>query len=182
MPAEQMREAACPTPMHHPLSECSICHPAPTAREELLQEMVAEAEAHGLYGATAEPVEIDRLPTARETTADELAEAERAVHELLDVGLLVDKEALATYVAEYDERGARDRLLRHYLGTIANRIGRPTRWDALSEEGEIEHVGEGVLAELERLRDVEQAARSAMFDRPSAPGRERLRGLLGQAR
>ncbi|QYN40979.1 hypothetical protein K1T35_47415 (plasmid) [Pseudonocardia sp. DSM 110487] len=38
--------------------------------------------------------------------------------------------------------------------------------------------GERRDAELDWLREVEQAARSAMFDRPSAPGRDRLRELL----
>jgi hypothetical protein len=43
-------------------------------------------------------------------------------------------------------------LLRHYVGTIANRVGRPTTVSALRRIGDIEQVGEGVLAELERLR------------------------------
>lgn len=52
--------------------------------------------------------------------------------------------------AELEMLRERDLLLRHYLGTIANKVGRPTNWDALSWNSRIEHIGEGLLAELER--------------------------------
>lgn len=43
----------------------------------------------------------------------------------------------------------RDRLLRFYLAKIANKVGRPTTL-TLDNAHDIEHIGEGVLAELER--------------------------------
>jgi hypothetical protein len=109
-------------------------------------------------------------PTARALPTDELADAEDSLRHQSErdrESLVIDRDELRALLAEYDRRGARLEslsLLRHYLGTIANRIGRPTK-SLLRQVGEIEEVGEGVLAELERLRarvdDLEPIAQRA---------------------
>jgi hypothetical protein len=113
-------------------------------------------------------------PAAPEIADAELAEAERALRVTLagpGRPALWWQKALPIVLAEYDRRGdelAVLSLLRHYLGTIANRIGRPTR-SLLRQVSYIEEVGEGVLAELERLRarvarlePIEQRAREVL--------------------
>jgi hypothetical protein len=57
------------------------------------------------------------------------------------------------FVAEVQELRERDRLLRHYLRKIAYVIGQPTT-ATLDHEGDIEELGERVLAELERTATV----------------------------
>jgi hypothetical protein len=119
--------------------------------------------------------EFMRVQDAIETA---ILDAGHRPADLTDLVYVATEAALAgaRRDAELERLRARDRLLRHYLGTIAHRIGRPTTWSAIQQPAEIEEVGEGVLAELERLReDVAMyerwAARSPAYDAECPCGR-----------
>lgn len=109
-----------------------------------------------------------RVRTARADVAapDELTSSEHAAV-LFSAESAVRADApdvppLAIVLLEYDRRGGEVQrneamlaLLRHYLIKAAFRVGRPDLakqvWSS-TPIGDVEHVGEQVLAELERLR------------------------------
>lgn len=48
---------------------------------------------------------------------------------------------------------ATESLLRHYVGTAANKVGQPVHIGRLFDLAPIEEIGEGMLARIEKLTD-----------------------------
>jgi len=93
-------------------------------------------------------------------TADELAEAERRFRRLVETRDHPDDfQDLRVVLAEYDRRGAELEAATEVAVDLATEQER-------------------LRARVAELEGIERAARSAMFDRPSAPGRDELRRLL----